>query len=118
VIAILVFVLLASPYNRGPVLNRTHTIACILGDVIQLEVAVQLVRASRSARTVLGPVILLVGGGIAAAAPSDWHFDWRDRLPDRLFVVPQSVDVRSRRSDATSVVTRPFTVTNDLVAQF
>jgi hypothetical protein len=49
VIAILLFVLLASPYDRGPFLNWIHMIAGILGAVIQLEVALQLVRESRSA---------------------------------------------------------------------
>ena len=76
VIAILLFVLLASPYNRGPLLNWIHMIAGILGAVTQLEVVLQLVRESRSARTVLGLVVLLLGGGIAAAALPDWHFDY------------------------------------------
>jgi hypothetical protein len=76
VIAILLFVLLAAPFNRGPFLNWIHMIAGIFGAVIQLEVALQLVRESRSARTVLGLVVLLLGGGIAAASLPDWHFDY------------------------------------------
>jgi hypothetical protein len=76
VIGILLFVLLASPYNRGPFLNWIHMIAGILGAVTELEVALQLVRESRSARTVLGLVVLLLGGGIAAVALPDWRFDY------------------------------------------
>jgi hypothetical protein len=76
VIAVLLFVLLAAPYNRGAFLNWTHMIAGILGAVCQLEVALQLVRESRSLRTVIGLVVLLVGGAIAAASLPDWHFEY------------------------------------------
>ncbi len=75
-IAILLFVLLATPFNRGTFLNWTHMIAGVLGAVFELEVAFQLVRESRSARTVLGLVVLLLGGVIAAASLPDWHFDY------------------------------------------
>jgi hypothetical protein len=74
VIAVLLFVLLATPYNRGAFLNWTHMVAGVLGSLVQLEVALQLVRESRSLRTLAGLVILLVGGGIAAASLPDWHF--------------------------------------------
>jgi hypothetical protein len=76
VIALLLFVLLATPYNRGPFLNWTHMIAGVLGAIIQLEVALQLVRENRSFRTVLGLVVLLLGGVIAAASLPDWHFEY------------------------------------------
>src|ERR1700722_6170618 len=48
VIAVLLFVLLATPYNRGGLLNWIHMIAGIAGALIQLEVALQLVRENRS----------------------------------------------------------------------
>jgi hypothetical protein len=76
VIAVLLFVLLATPYNRGTFLNWTHMIAGVLGALCQLEVALQLVRQSRSFRTVLGLVVLLFGGVIAAASLPDWHFEY------------------------------------------
>jgi hypothetical protein len=76
VIAILLFVLLATPYNQGAFLNWTHMIAGILGAVIELEVALQLLRESRSARTVLGLAVLLFGGAISAASLPDWHFTY------------------------------------------
>jgi hypothetical protein len=75
-IAILLFVLLATPFNRGAFLNWTHMIAGVLGAVFQLEVALQLVRESRSFRTVLGLGVLLVGGVVAAASLPDWHFEY------------------------------------------
>ena len=75
-IALLLFVLLATPYNRGAFLNWTHMIAGVVGAVFELEVALQLVRESRSARTVLGLVVLLAGGVIAAASLPDWHFEY------------------------------------------
>ena len=71
VIAILLFVLLASPYNRGALLNWIHMMAGVLGAVLQLEVALQLVRESRSIRTVRCLAVLLLGGVIAAAALPD-----------------------------------------------
>ncbi|MGB8196096.1 MAG: hypothetical protein WCF25_03725 [Acidimicrobiales bacterium] len=76
VIAVLLFVLLATPYNRGTFLNWTHMSAGILGAICQLEVALQLVRHSRSLRPVLGLVVLLGGGVIAAASLPDWHFEY------------------------------------------
>jgi hypothetical protein len=75
-IAVLLFVLLATPYNRGALLNWTHMIAGIVGAILQLEVALQLVRESRSLRTVLGLAVLLVGGVLAAASLPDWHFEY------------------------------------------
>ncbi len=76
VIALLLLVLLATPFNRGAILNWTHMVAGILGSLLELEVALQLVRESRSFRTVLGLVVLLLGGGIAAASLPDWHFTY------------------------------------------
>jgi hypothetical protein len=75
-IAILLLVLLVTPYNRGAFLNWTHMIAGVLGAVCQLEIALQLVRESRSLRTVLGLIVLLLGGVIAAASLPDWHFEY------------------------------------------
>ena len=74
-IAILLFILLATPYNRGAFLNWTHMIAGVLGALFQLEVALQLVHEGRSFRTVIGLVVLLIGGLIAAVSLPDWHFE-------------------------------------------
>lgn len=76
VIAVLLFVLLATPFNQGAFLDWTHMVAGVLGAIFQLEVALQLVRESRSFRTVLGLAVLLIGGGIAAASLPDWHFEY------------------------------------------
>jgi hypothetical protein len=76
VIALLLFVLLATPFNRGAFLNWTHMIAGVLGALCQLEVALQLVRENRSFRTVIGLVVLVLGGLIAAASLPDWHFEY------------------------------------------
>lgn len=76
IIAILLFVLLVTPYNQGTFLNWTHMIAGVLGALLELEVALQLVRESRSLRTVLGLVVLLLGGAISAASLPDWHFTY------------------------------------------
>jgi len=75
-IAVLLFVLLATPYNQGALLNWTHMIAGIVGAIVQLEVALQLVRESRSLRTVLGLALLVLGGVLAAASLPDWHFEY------------------------------------------
>jgi hypothetical protein len=50
-------------------------IAGVLGALFQLEVALQLVREGRSFRTVIGLVVLLIGGLIAAVSLPDWHFE-------------------------------------------
>jgi hypothetical protein len=62
VIAILLFVLLATPFNRGAFLDWTHMVAGVLGSLLELEVALQLVRESRALRTVLGLAVLLLAG--------------------------------------------------------
>jgi hypothetical protein len=74
VIAALLLVLLATPFNHGAFLNWTHMAAGITGALLELEVALQLVRESRSLRTVLGLAVLLLGGVISAASLPDWHF--------------------------------------------
>jgi hypothetical protein len=76
IIAILLFVLLATPYNEGSFLNWTHMTAGVLGALLELEIALQLVRESRSPRTVLGLVVLLLGGAISAASLPDWNFTY------------------------------------------
>jgi hypothetical protein len=53
VIAVLLFVLLATPFNHGVFLNWTHMGAGITGALLELDVALQLVRENRSLRTVL-----------------------------------------------------------------
>ncbi|MGD0853623.1 MAG: hypothetical protein ABSA07_09745 [Acidimicrobiales bacterium] len=75
-IAVLLVVLLATPYNRGTLLNWAHMSAGILGAVFELEIALQLVRESHRLRTVIGLVVLLIGGGISAASLPDWHFEY------------------------------------------
>jgi hypothetical protein len=74
VIAVLLFVLLATPFNHGAFLNWTHMAAGVLGALLELEVALQLVRQNRSVRTVVGLAVLLLGGVISAASLPDWHF--------------------------------------------
>jgi hypothetical protein len=76
IIAVLLFVLLATPYNRGAFLNWTHMTAGVAGSLLELEVALQLIRESRTFRTVLGLVVLVLGGAIAAASLPDWHFTY------------------------------------------
>lgn len=75
-IAVLLFVLLATPFNHGAFLNWTHMGAGVAGAVIEVELALQLVIANQSFRTVLGLAILLLGGAIAAASLPDWHFTY------------------------------------------
>lgn len=65
---------MASPYDRGAFLDWTHLITGVGGAVFQL--AQQLVRESRSPRTVLGLAVLFVGGIVAAASLPDWHFEY------------------------------------------
>ncbi len=76
VIAVLLFVLLVTPYDRGAFLNWTHMSAGVIAAVFQLEIALQLVRESRTFRVKLGLSILLLGGVISAASLPDWHFEY------------------------------------------
>jgi len=74
VIAVLLFVLLATPYNHGAFLNWTHMMAGVSGSLVQLEVALQLVRVDPSPRTLVGLVILVLGGALAAGSLPAWYF--------------------------------------------
>ena len=105
-IAILLFILLATLYNRGAFLNWTHMIAGVLGAL----------------STGSGPATRSRGSFISNSSwtrrPSDWRVDCcrlvaglalripppgRNRLPSRLRVVPHRVDLRIGRPATTGV---------------
>jgi hypothetical protein len=74
VVAVGLFVLLATPYNQGTFFNWAHMCTGVTISLIQLAVAGLLVARRPSARAVGGFVLLMIGGVIAAASLPDWHF--------------------------------------------
>ena len=74
VVAVVLIVLLATPYNRGTLLNWLHMIAGVVGALTQLATAGHLVprAATTSSRAALA--VMLFGGVVAALSLPDRHF--------------------------------------------
>ncbi len=68
------FALLLTPYNKGAFFNWSHMIVGITGALLQLEIALQLLRRRPSSRGISALSVQLVGGLICAASLPDWHF--------------------------------------------
>jgi len=76
VVAVGLFVLLATPFNRGTFLNWAHMTAGVTISLVQIALAGTVLARRRSARALTGLALLVVGGVIAAASLPDWHFTY------------------------------------------
>lgn len=74
IVAVGLFVLLATPFNRGTFLNWAHMITGVTLALAQMGISLLLLVRHRSSRPIAGFVLQLMGGVIAAAALPDWHF--------------------------------------------
>ena len=68
-------VLLLTPYDRGEFFNWAHMVAGVAGALVQIGVAVSLVRVRRTSRAVLGLWVQMLGGVLAAISLPDWRLD-------------------------------------------
>jgi hypothetical protein len=68
--------LLLTPYSHGTFFNWSHMTVGVVGALVQLAIAIQLVRRALSTRTVLGLAAQLGGGIVCAASLPDWNFSW------------------------------------------
>jgi hypothetical protein len=73
VVALGLFLLLATPYDRGTLLNWAHMTVGVTIALVQLAITVLLLATRRTARSVLGFAVQLGGGILAAASLPDWH---------------------------------------------
>jgi len=75
-VAVGLFALLVTPFNRGPLLNWTHMSVGVAIALLQLSVGLSLVRRLPSPRSIAILAVLLFGGAMAAASLPDWNFPY------------------------------------------
>ncbi len=73
-VAVGLFLLLVTPYNRGPFLNWSHMTVGTVMALVQIGLTTALVRRHRSLGSVVAWVIQAVSGVVAALSLPDWHF--------------------------------------------
>jgi hypothetical protein len=76
VIAVVLILLLLTPYTGGPFLNWTHMTVGIFGSLIQLAISITLWRRYGSLAAIFGLSIQLVGGILGALSLPDWRFEY------------------------------------------
>jgi hypothetical protein len=76
VVSIGLVVLFLSPYNQGAVLDAVHISTGVIGAVVQLIISIVLLRLYASFRLVIGFLIQLGGGIMAAIAMPNWGFGY------------------------------------------
>jgi hypothetical protein len=76
VVAVVLIVLLVTPYNRGALLNWTHMTAGVVGALAQLVTASHLARRAATTASRAALSVMLVGGVVAALSLPNWHFDY------------------------------------------
>jgi len=74
VIAISLFVLLITPFNKGTFLNWSHMITGVAMALVELAIALLLLFNYRSATSIAAFTVALGGGLIAAASLPNWGF--------------------------------------------
>jgi hypothetical protein len=70
------FALLLSPYNQGTFLNWAHMVTGVTMSLIQLGIVILILRMRRSAVSLTGFAIQLLGGVIGALSLPDWSFNY------------------------------------------
>jgi hypothetical protein len=74
-VALCLFGLLLTPYNRGNFFNWSHMAFGVIGALLQLHVTYYLMRRNLSVASVTATVVEVLGGLICAASLPAWHFD-------------------------------------------
>ena len=75
-VAIGLFGLLVTPFNRGTFLNWAHMSIGVAMALVQLAMSVRLLVADRTSRALMAFAVQLGGGVIAALSLPDWRFDY------------------------------------------
>lgn len=76
VVSTTLVVLLLTPYNRGPILDWSHTVAGVVCALAQFLVAGRLVMRRRDRRSWSALAVMFMGGVLAACSLPDWKFDY------------------------------------------
>ena len=74
VVAVVLVVLLVTPFNQGTFLNWAHMSAGVTGALAQLALGWRLVVRTRDPRAWAAMCVMLLGGVLAALSLPDWDF--------------------------------------------
>jgi hypothetical protein len=76
VVALSLYVVIATPFNQGPLLNWTHMSVGVAMALVQGAITVWLLARTRRALAVVAFVVQLTGGLVAFASLPDWNFPY------------------------------------------
>lgn len=76
VVAVMLVLLLLTPYSGGTFLNWAHMTVGVVGALVQLAMSARLARRTRSLNVCLGAALQLLGGIVAALSLPDWAFQY------------------------------------------
>ncbi len=76
VIAVVLIVLLLTPYSAGAFLNWAHMTTGVIGALVQLAMVITLLRRRATAAAVVGFTVQLVGGILGALSLPNWGFTY------------------------------------------
>jgi len=75
-VAVMLVVLLVTPYNEGTFLNWTHMTIGGTGALVQLWISATFIRRLGTLSSVLGFTVQLLGGVLGALSLPDWRFQY------------------------------------------
>jgi hypothetical protein len=75
-VAVMLILLLLTPYNGGTILNWAHMTIGVAGALVQLTMTAALWRRTRSSSVGLAGAVQLLGGIVAALSLPDWSFEY------------------------------------------
>lgn len=73
-VAVMLILLLLTPYNEGAVLNWTHMSVGVCGALVQLAIAIALIKRVGTRAAIGGFAVQLFGGVVGAFSLPDWRF--------------------------------------------
>lgn len=76
VVAVVLILLLVTPYTGGQLLNWSHMTIGIFGALVQLAISITLLRRYGTIAAVLGFSIQLAGGILGALSLPNWRFEY------------------------------------------
>jgi type III secretory pathway component EscS len=76
VVAVVLVLLLVTPYSGGAFLNWSHMTVGVIGALVQLAISITLWRRYGSLSALLGFSIQLAGGVLGALSLPDWRFEY------------------------------------------
>ncbi|HVB52165.1 MAG TPA: hypothetical protein VND89_10565 [Acidimicrobiales bacterium] len=75
-VAVMLLLLLVTPYTGGTFLNWAHMSVGVLGALVQLSITYAVLRRTTSLWAVTGAAVQLVGGILGALSLPDWRFQF------------------------------------------